>query len=479
VRRFLDVLFQHLRWLGASLLAVPLVVGAGVLWLGDTRTVSARIHVDPAGFVADAVSDVLPISQAPADAAAALIPQLVATDWFTEGLLSRPQAAPAPRDRRAEIVDLQTHLLVTAEGPTLVSLHYATDRPERGIALLTALLGALGDAVQSIESHRAALALQVAGGELERAGDEKQRAVDEASRYAYTADRSGEALQQDPTYRRLLAAATAATQHYEEVAGLADQARVVSAAIPQVLSQAALVVDRPRVEPTARMAAAARAGLLGLTATSAIGALVIYLIALHDPRLRALDDLRSIHPGACLLSVPAAGSRPAAQPPSRWRVARYRALVDGLTRGSTVGGIVSVVSPHRGDGRSSVAAELAAALADQPGTRVHVLDLDAGRTAEDARLGLLEDVAETGVLEECRERFTWTVVDLPPLLDTPGAAGIADRCDGSVLVGRYRATRVDALARAAALLSHPPVGCVMTAHASPVPRWVSGPPGLD
>jgi Mrp family chromosome partitioning ATPase len=202
--------------------------------------------------------------------------------------------------------------------------------------------------------------------------------------------------------------------------------------------------------------------------------------------------------------------------PAGVAVRHYQAFVDALERRPAGGGIISVVSPQRGDGRSTVAAGLALTLAHEGGGRVLLLDLDLERPAQAARfgvapdpsvrdcldaprdldavttllaprlwlvpagsgdpvasLGLLSAVGESGFLDDCRAAFTWTVVDLPPILDAPGVAPVAARSDECLLVGRYRTTRVEAMARAAALLPTPPLGCVMTAHSSPVPEWIS------
>jgi polysaccharide biosynthesis transport protein len=197
---------------------------------------------------------------------------------------------------------------------------------------------------------------------------------------------------------------------------------------------------------------------------------------------------------------------------------RYRAVVDALLAlRPGGGGLVGVVSPGRGDGRSTVAAGLALALAqEEDAGRVLLLDLDLERPAQAARFGvplqrglrdcladprrlgqatamvgprlwllpagtetpgasldLLEGVVEGGLLDDCRAGFAWTVADLPPLLGPLGAAPVATRSDGSLLVGRYRATRLEALAGAAALLPRPPLAVVMTGHASPVPEWLT------
>jgi Mrp family chromosome partitioning ATPase len=97
--------------------------------------------------------------------------------------------------------------------------------------------------------------------------------------------------------------------------------------------------------------------------------------------------------------------------------------------------------------------------------------LPAGVGGRPASAGLLHDVADGGLLAACRSAFTWTVVDLPPLVEAPDVVSLAALVDHRVVVGRYRRTRVDAVARSAALLSGPVLGCVMTDHRPPIPAW--------
>lgn len=133
-------------------------------------------------------------------------------------------------------------------------------------------------------------------------------------------------------------------------------------------------------------------------------------------------------------------------------------------------GVIAVVSPHRGEGRSTVAAALAECISRATEGPVLLLDLDLDRKDTPSFLGAM---AEDGVLDGCRARFPWTVVDLPPILDIPDVARLTAQADGFVVVGRYRTTRVDALARVRRLLpAAAPIGFVMTACSSAVPSWI-------
>lgn len=180
-------------------------------------------------------------------------------------------------------------------------------------------------------------------------------------------------------------------------------------------------------------------------------------------------------------------------------------------------GVIAVVSPHRAEGRSSVAAGLALALAHDMERQVLLVDLDirqpgqgllfqvpdrpglsdyveegvplrlvgggpgrrlwllpAGATAADQVVRLAHTLADGEFFSGCRQAFPWTVVDLPPLLETPEAAYLAGLADACLLVGRYRRTSIHALSRASALIpAQRPTGFLLAANSSRVPGWIN------
>jgi Mrp family chromosome partitioning ATPase len=472
--------------------------------------ITARIRVEPASFVSDALPDLFPVSESPARAVADIIGQLVQTDAFSQGVVT------AHGIRGVGLADdLRTHLRVRADSPSVLGLDYVTGQPDGGVATLGAVLVALAQAVQSVEVERASAVLRASTGALGRAHEDQQRSIDEANRYAYGFAQTGEALSRDPAYRRLLAAVQAATDHYQAVSTLLDQASVASHAAPHARLQAFAVVDPPRARPGTRATSAVRYGLLAMMGTSALGILAVYLIAIVDPRLRSTGDLRRHLPDCLLVSAPptdrdSPAGAATGRPPGVWAVSIAELLANRPDRG----GVIAVVGHGRDEGRSSVAAGLAAALAEHAGGRVLLMDLDlersvqaamwgmpaapgvvdclesSGRLAEAARsvrgrlwlvpsggggrpasAGLLRMVTDGGLLAACRSAFTWTVVDLPPILEAPDVVPLAARVDHCVVVGRYRRTRVDAVARSVALLSRPVLGCVMTDHRPSIPAW--------
>jgi hypothetical protein len=279
MRRFLDVLRQHLRWLVVCLALVPCLLGAGGFWLNDSRVVTAWVRVDPASFIADVLPDafigVSPSQGSPAAAAADLVAQVVTTDWFADSVLTSADAGsrtsrPTADSRRGEIADLHSHLGVFPQTTYLVALRYSTDQPARGVRLLDAILRRLGDAASTIQAERATAAVERATAVTQKARDDMDRSIAEARTYSDAIQPDGAAPGGDPTARRLAAAAQAAIDHYRRLAALTNHWLLVRSAVHELAGQGALAVGGPAVEPGTRTAAAVRYSLIGLTATGVL-----------------------------------------------------------------------------------------------------------------------------------------------------------------------------------------------------------------
>jgi len=302
--RFLDVLFQHVRWLTLGLIAAPCLLGALALSTGHTRLITASVRVDPSSFVADAFPEVFSGGSPgapPAQAAGELIRELVHTDWFVEKVLG---AANRTEQTAARAADFRRRLAISVQGAYLVVLKYSTDRPAADTALVDSLLERLGAAVQAIEAQRAAGMLQVATAALAQAHDEMERSVDAARRYADSVGVGGSDLRRDPIYRTLRTTADQTTGRYQSLSAVTHQAMVLSATLPQLRRQTAFIIDGPTVEVEARMSGVAAQSLAGLAGAVVIELLVIYLVALGDPRIRSADDLRGLIEASQYLSIP-------------------------------------------------------------------------------------------------------------------------------------------------------------------------------
>jgi Mrp family chromosome partitioning ATPase len=193
---------------------------------------------------------------------------------------------------------------------------------------------------------------------------------------------------------------------------------------------------------------------------------------------------------------------------------RCRTAVSKLV-GIDDAGVVAITSARRGEGRSSVAAAVATALARTRGKGgVLIADLDFERPAQAglfsvapspgladflegrARLRLvfggpgrqlvllpaghgpgapqlLHQLSRDGVLSIFRERFQWVVVDLPPLDRNPEVAGLANQADWQIIVGWHRRSTMEELRR---VEEHLPaknrVGFLLTGDSTRIPHRI-------
>ena len=146
-------------------------------------------------------------------------------------------------------------------------------------------------------------------------------------------------------------------------------------------------------------------------------------------------------------------------------------------------GVIAVVSPRRQDGRSTIAAGLAAGIAQVTDEATLLLDLDFYRPSQAERFGIprtarATDYLRTGAtppqragfsggelwalpapivsgslvaglfqtlrsnawITPYRRAFAWVVIDAPPLLDCPDGRLVSALADAYLLVGHHRRT---------------------------------------
>ncbi|MGE0453593.1 MAG: CpsD/CapB family tyrosine-protein kinase [Vicinamibacteria bacterium] len=184
--------------------------------------------------------------------------------------------------------------------------------------------------------------------------------------------------------------------------------------------------------------------------------------------------------------------RPSSLEADQYRVLRWQLEQLQRSRGATV---VAVSSPGVGDGKTTTAVNLAGALAQDPGTRVLLVDADLRRPAVAGRLGLRERPDEAGLagalaepertlaslvrkrppfplavlpagqaagepfellrsdrfaelLALARREYQFVILDTPPLLLLPDCRVVAERVDGFLLVVAAHATPRAAVASA-------------------------------
>jgi capsular exopolysaccharide synthesis family protein len=185
--------------------------------------------------------------------------------------------------------------------------------------------------------------------------------------------------------------------------------------------------------------------------------------------------------------------------PTSFTADRYRLLRMRLLELRTTGKLRSVVvtSPLPGDGKSTIALNLAAALAEQQKQTVLLIDGDLHRPSLSTQLGInphvgLTECLQSGldplsvtqqiepfawhflsagkrvandptallhtqilaeVIHKVSAYFDWTVIDSPPLLPLTDAISLAHLTDGSLLVARAGRTPGASVEEAISLLS--------------------------
>jgi protein-tyrosine kinase len=190
-----------------------------------------------------------------------------------------------------------------------------------------------------------------------------------------------------------------------------------------------------------------------------------------------------------------AGGGARGRSPFDWRfVDDCRRVFVSLSSRLRIGSVVAVVSPHRGEGRSTIAAGLALGVARHGEASVALVDLDFERPSQagifsvaavpglteylrgDQRLRvvrvstsprlrlfpagapegrytwLLNGVEAGNLFDACRARFAWTILDLPPFLESPQLGPLTARADTYLLVGHHRKTTINGIRAARALL---------------------------
>jgi hypothetical protein len=275
LRRYLDVCLQYRRILVLAAILVPSLLVAGGVGLDHTRLVTARLWAQPPTYMVDpslygGYYGVAP--QTEAGLMANLLRELVSMNSFADA-------------------DLRKNLVVTTEGSHLLVLTYRTDQPDRGIAVLNRLISAFaetapiihfqnppasGTAAARLSAARSAVAFDVP-----KIGT-RRRVVDPAAappRLGTAADLRAVSEIETIQYRRRIAALGGPPQ--------ADSAGVTMPYLKQAIVQ---VIDAPTAQADA-IGPIVKLFALGLGAMAALEFLLVYLIGLHDQRLRSGDDV--------------------------------------------------------------------------------------------------------------------------------------------------------------------------------------------
>jgi tyrosine-protein kinase len=140
-----------------------------------------------------------------------------------------------------------------------------------------------------------------------------------------------------------------------------------------------------------------RNAMLGLVLAIFVGVGLVFLIEVLDRRIRDVDELERITGLPLLGIVPVAGldgSRPTAELMEAFQTVRASLTYFNIDRRLTS---VAVCSPLKGDGKTTVATNLARTIA-RTGKRVTLVDTDLRRPQVDARVGNRADMGLGDVL---------------------------------------------------------------------------------
>jgi polysaccharide biosynthesis transport protein len=331
-----------------------------------------------------------------------------------------------------------------------------------------------------------------------KSGD-PQRAVDIANAFAdaVVTKRTNSATNAINQTITSLSADLAAAQGAAAKQQIASQIQQLKAA--RSTEENSTEVVNPPVKPTVPVSPKPkRNAALGFILALLLAAGLVPLLDRLDRRIRRVDELEELVDVPLLAMIPEAGF-PGKRPDSRVREA-FQTLRAGLTSFNVdhALGSVMITSPAHGDGKTTVAANLAIALA-QDGRDVIIVDgdmrrcqlasrlgvdasigLDAvlleGRRAQDAlvdvegvsggRLRVLPAVTPPpnpsillgsarmkAVLAELTEMADIVLIDAPPLLVVSDALPLLDEVSGTILIARLDYTARDALSKARQVIS--------------------------
>jgi hypothetical protein len=296
LRRLLDVFFQYLVKLLAVLVAAPLLVGGAMLAIDRSQQVTTRVWADRLVALKDvpAINDFS--NGTPADGSAALMQELLSTNWFVDEVLADASPGYAKEQasrRQAARDDVRTNLKVSAEGQNVVLVTYKTTRPDYGVKLLGSVLANFNDAVSSIQTQQASTTGQLADDQLQTARAAMDQAIGELQAYVERAGLDAESLHGDPTYQSLTAIAEQRTDQYNNLVSVSEQSKQTQSAIPELQKAVFRVVDPPAVSSRAfdTKSPSFRFGTLALVGVAVAEFLLVYVLAMRDPRVRSVDDL--------------------------------------------------------------------------------------------------------------------------------------------------------------------------------------------
>jgi hypothetical protein len=292
--RALDVVFQHMFRLIAGIVAVPVAAGLVGLVMDHSSTVEARIWADHPLYTPAFATDQFATTDSPSDIESGILRELLDTTSFSSKVLAAadPQFTAMNSDQQsAAMANLQKHTTVSVEGTHLFTVSYQTANAEQGRTMVQAIVTAFGSEVQNINSNQIAMTQQALQSQADSAQADMNAAVKQLQ--SYQAGHPSSASTNDPEYQSLQATAQAKTDRYLSIKSQLDDAQGSQTAV-SLQSSFFHVVDQPFVVPfrldqhsvAFKYAGGALVAILG------VEALLVYVIARRDPRIRSVLDVR-------------------------------------------------------------------------------------------------------------------------------------------------------------------------------------------
>lgn len=311
LHRALDVIFQHVIRLIAAIVVVPLAVGAVGFAFDHAVTVEARVWADRPLFTPTFATDRFDSFDSPADIEAGIVSEFVKTSGFASEVLTRVDADypywSAERQISAEN-ELQRGLTVTTEGTHLFTITYRTTDPNRGKAIVSAVIAAFGREVQAIDTHQVSVTQSAIQSQLDSAQQEMNDAVRQAQNYLA----SHKSVANDPDYQALIGQAQSKTDHYLSLQAQVDEIKGSQTAVSVLQSSFFHIVDQPYVVPFTldQHTPAVKLAIYALVGIVAAVTLYIYVTCRRDPRIRSVQDVRRAGRFKPLGSAPVLDRRP-------------------------------------------------------------------------------------------------------------------------------------------------------------------------
>lgn len=289
--RFLDVASDRWRLLAILPVIAALFAAAAGLLTNHSHSVSTRIWADvPAG--SGAGMGLVADSGTPADTVVAVLGELLGTDWFTGNVLSgvSPDFKNQSRLRqRDDELRLRRSVHLSADGPHVVTITTAAASDSEGERTLTSLVSSFTAAIESMQVTRSSALGGSASAQLGLAKAAADDAVSQLQDYLRSMPTgiTAEERQQDPIYQTLMVQVANTAQRYESLLSVAQEAQLSGAGAtgPATMFR---VIDSPgpNPDPITLRTPFVRLALAAAGTVLVAEALIVYLLARRDPRIR-------------------------------------------------------------------------------------------------------------------------------------------------------------------------------------------------